>query len=328
MKLPPALLRSCLEIAFPGVRARRLSILIFHQVVAEHDPLRRYEPTIPEFDALMASVAASFNVLPLAEAVARLDADSLPPRALSITFDDGYLDNLQNAVPVLRKHGLCATFFVATGYCAGARLMWNDTIIEVIRRTRDPDLDLTPFGLGRMPCTGLEERRVLLQVLIPKIKYMDYEQREQAVARLAERLDGSDPLPQSLMMTPEQIRELRDAGMQVGAHTVNHPILATLDLDGARREIGDSKAELEALLDEPVELFAYPNGAPGKDYGRTIRDLVPELGFKGAVSTANGVSAHGDDLYQLPRFTPWQKDQTKFLASLLLMRRNHYQPSV
>ncbi len=126
---------------------QRLSVLVYHRVLSAPDPLRPGEPTVEEFEARMRWLASNYNVMPLIEAVRGVRANRLPKRALSITFDDGYADNHDLALPVLRKLGLPATFFVTTGYLDGG-CMFNDVVIEAVRRART-ELDLRDLGFGR-----------------------------------------------------------------------------------------------------------------------------------------------------------------------------------
>jgi peptidoglycan/xylan/chitin deacetylase (PgdA/CDA1 family) len=114
------------------------------------------------------------------------------------------------------------------------------------------------------------------------------------------------------MMTSEQVRALHTAGMEVGAHTVTHPILAEIPLGRARHEMAASRARLEQITGAPVRLFAYPNGSPRRDYHAEHAALARELGFSAAVSTAWGAARAGDDLYQIPRFTPWDRADWRF----------------
>jgi peptidoglycan/xylan/chitin deacetylase (PgdA/CDA1 family) len=93
---------------------------------------------------------------------------------------------------------------------------------------------------------------------------------------------------------------------------VNHPILARCDQTTARSEIIEGRSYLENLLDERVGLFAYPNGKLGADYRNEHIDIVKDLGFDAAVSTNPGASSHGNDLFQLSRFTPWDREAWKF----------------
>ncbi|MCU0943281.1 MAG: polysaccharide deacetylase family protein, partial [Hydrogenophaga sp.] len=113
----------------PGGASARLSVLIFHRVLAQPDPLFPGVPDVRRFDEVCRWLARWFRVMPLDEAVRALKRGNLPARAAAITFDDGYADNHDQALPVLRAHGLPATFFVATGFLDGGR-MWNDTLIE------------------------------------------------------------------------------------------------------------------------------------------------------------------------------------------------------
>jgi peptidoglycan/xylan/chitin deacetylase (PgdA/CDA1 family) len=297
-----------------GPRAR-LSILIYHRVLAETDPIFPAEPTCASFDRQMAMLKASFNVLPLHEAVARLQAGALPARAACITFDDGYADNLTLATPILKKHGLHATFFIATHYLNGGR-MFNDTVIEAIRRSPHTTLDLSPLDLGRFDIATPEAKARAIGQILPQVKYLALDAREQAVARVAE-IAASGPLPDDLMMTTEQLKALHAAGMEIGGHTARHPILAKLDAEAVRNEIAAGKVFLEQTLGTSLRLFAYPNGKPGADYLPEQAAIVRELGFAAAVSTQWGSANRESDVFQLPRFTPWSPQAARFVPMLL-----------
>jgi len=291
----------------------RLSILIFHRVLPRPDDIFPDEVHAQRFDHICAWLKAWFRVLPLDQAGAMLAEDSLPARACCITFDDGYADNHEIALPILQKHGLPATFFIATGFLQGGR-MWNDTVIESIRHCPRAELDFGEHGQYRL--SDAASRRTAIEAIIGKIKYLPIDQRQLATEDLLARSDAS--LTEQLMMGPDGVRRLFDAGMQIGAHTVSHPILAKTAPDMAREEILSSKRYLEDLLGQECSLFAYPNGKPGRDYLPEHVDLVRELGFKTAVSTAWGASGPGADPLQLQRFTPW--DDSKSAFGLRLMR--------
>ena len=300
----------------PAGAQARLSILIFHRVLPAPDPLFPGEVDAARFGRICAWVARWFNVLPLDAAVQRLRRGDLPARALAITFDDGYEDNHSQALPILQRHGLPATFFVATGFLDGGR-MWNDTVIEAVRRTRQTvlDLDGLPGGdFGAHTLSDAASRRSAIGKLLPALKYLDPARRQAAVDALAARAQVS--LPGDLMMSSQQVRSLHRAGMQIGAHTVTHPILARVDDTTAHGEITQSKAALERLLGDEVKLFAYPNGKPGADYGPSAVDLARRAGFAAAVSTRPGSADADSDAFQLPRFTPWRQTRLGFGAEL------------
>lgn len=309
-----------------GVKAR-LSVFILHRVLPVPDPLFPNEIHASRFDELCGWIKGWCNVLPLDHAVASLKAGTLPARAACITFDDGYADNFKVALPILQRHGLAATFFIATGFLDGGR-MWNDSVIESIRLTQLPILrldDLFGAGFAGVPVVTASEKSAAIGAIIGLVKYRPVSERASIIEQLAER--SLARLPVDLMMTSTEVRAMRQAGMQIGAHTVSHPILARLDPLVARAEIGESKRVLEKLLDERVGLFAYPNGKPDADYNVQSASIVRELGFDAAFSTRWAASRADTDIFQIPRFTPWDRTRWRFGARMLANLRVGHGPN-
>ena len=311
---PAGWLRELLAVLSPEGARARLSILIFHRVHAERDSLFPEEMHAASFRERMFWIRHWFNVLPLEDAVAALRRGTLPARALAITFDDGYGDNATVALPILRELGLHATFFVATEYLDGGR-MWNDTVIETLRRASGDEFDATDLGLGTYPIRSLDERRAAIDAIIGQLKYLPTQPRQQRAEAMAARACAA--LPGQPMMTPAQLRSLAAAGMGFGGHTVTHPILARLDDAAARREIAEGRETLEAMIGQPVRLFAYPNGKPRIDYTAAHVRMARELGFIAAVSTAPGAARTGGSAYELPRFMPWGRTQVRWVARVV-----------
>lgn len=322
---PEASLKLAMRILFqtlsPGGCRGRLSILVFHRILGSADAMHDTEMSAAEFDLVCTWLRDWFNVLPLEQAVAALRLRTLPSRALSITFDDGYADNHDVALPILRRHSLPATFFVSTAYLDGG-LMWNDKVVEAVRRCKAPALDpgILPSG-HRVPLLlqNAPQRRAAAACIIDAVKYQPVAEREAYVNKLASAV-GAD-LPTDLMMSAGQVRNLARSGMTVGAHTVTHPILAGLADEAIRREVADGRRELEEITDRPVTLFAYPNGKPAVDYDARSVEIVRSLGFVGAVTTQWGACRPNTELMELPRFTPWDRKRAKFglrLAANLL----------
>tara|TARA_R110002049_G_scaffold53223_7_gene148995 strand:- start:4 stop:990 length:987 start_codon:yes stop_codon:yes gene_type:complete len=305
-------------LVFNAHRRQRLSILIYHRVLPRRDPMRAAEPTVAEFDTQMRILRQYFHPLPLLEAVKRLNAGTLPDGAVCVTFDDGYADNEVHAMPVLRKYGIPATVFVSTGFLNGGR-MWNDSVIEVLRSCRGEVLDLRELELDCYSIETIEQRVAAVESILQQIKPLDPQDR---LALVNEIQKHSAKLPDDLMMSDTQVQSLARNGIAIGAHTVNHPILSSIDDEQAYREIQESKQSLEALLQASVDAFAYPNGRPELDYNTRHRDMVSELGFRAAVSTHWGVGSRESDHYQLPRFTPWDRHPVKFALRLLANYRN------
>lgn len=298
----------------PSGKNAKLSILIYHRVLPKQDPIFYDEVTAEIFDWQMSLLSRHFVVLPLSEAIERLTQNSLPARSACITFDDGYADNAEIALPILQRHALPATFFIASGFLDGGR-MWNDTVIESIKLAQGPILDLGQIGLERYPVGDDKQRRSTIFLLLKALKYLPQAQRDAQVQKISEVVDGT--LPENLMMTSEQLKTLHSAGMEIGGHTVTHPILARLNPETAQSEMAEGRQFLQELLRVPINLFAYPNGKPKEDYQAEHVAMAKSIGFKAAVSTAWGTASAASDYFQLPRFTPWDKTPTRFAMRLL-----------
>lgn len=307
-------IQSLLQWASPAGPKARLSVLVFHRVLPQPDPLFPQDMHASLFHALCGWLASWFQVLPLDVAVAQLKNKTLPARAACITFDDGYADNRHVALPLLKQHQLPATFFIATDFVNGG-CMWNDRLMAAVRACPAPQLDLQDLGLACLPVRTLAERRAAIFHLIEALKYQPLAQRAALADQVAQRAGVA--VPDDLMMTSADLLHLRHSGMQIGAHTMSHPVLARLDDAQARHEIQGSQQFLQQLLGERVSLFAYPNGQPGVDYGQRHVEQVRRLGFEAAVSTQWGASTADDDPFQIRRFTPWDTTRWRFAARML-----------
>ena len=295
-------------------RGNRLLILCYHRVLERPDPMLPDTVHAEQFAVQMQALAENFCVLPLHSAVEKLAAGALPRRAACVTFDDGYADNLQVALPILRENQVPATIFVASGYLDGGR-MWNDTITEAVRRVDDRFLDLGVSDIDKLPLeTDSDRTRSAMQVVLA-LRRMTPERRAALTEAVAER--ASSALPDDLMLTSRQLVEMHRAGVEVGAHSVSHPILSNLSPDAAAAEIQTSKEQLQSLIDAEVFGFAYPNGYPGVDYQAGHVRAVADAGYRYAVTTARGTGSMSTDRFQLPRLDPWDKSPLRFAMRLV-----------
>jgi peptidoglycan/xylan/chitin deacetylase (PgdA/CDA1 family) len=215
-----------------------------------------------------------------------------------------------------------ATVFVATGYLEGG-VMWNDRIIEAVRNFGSTSATLDCAGLGVVSLGTMEERRSVIETLLTRLKYLPSSEREARSREIQSELGGSEP--DGLMLTTRQVAHFSQYRIDVGAHTVTHPILRSLDAVRARYEIGESRRRLEAITGTPIELFAYPNGRPGEDYSPEHVRMVSDAGYSAAVTTAWGSATPRTDRFQLPRFTPWSRDPLRF--DLLMLRNMRSTPA-
>lgn len=302
---------NCLPSGPPG--PGRVCILNYHRVLEHADPLLAAEPDVAAFRWQMKLLADYFNVMPLNEALDALAQERVPPRAVCITFDDGYRSTHDLALPVLREFNFPATVFVTTGYI-GVGSMWNDRILEALRDLPNERLDLEDVSLGSYELGTLEARRTTIATVTEKAKYLAPDQRQALVERL-DRMAGQRL--QDAMMTEDMIRALARQGIEIGAHTVSHPILTRLPDADARYEIVESKHELEDILGHRVRYFAYPNGKRDLDFDERHAAMAREAGFEAAFSTALGAASNTHDKFALPRSRPWDTTRPFYLFRML-----------
>jgi len=293
--------------AWPG--RNKFLVINYHRILPTPDALLGSEPDVATFRWQMELLSSCFNVLPLGAAVQASADGRLPSRAVCITFDDGYRSLHDLALPVLAEFGLQATVFITTGHIDQGN-MWNDRIVETVQAMPADQLDLTDLGLGTHALHGVAQRRAAIATLTERAKYLPPAARQAVVDRLGV-LAGQGPGPE-LMLTREMVLNLDRNGIEIGAHTVSHPILTSLDDAAARAEIADGKAELEAILGKPVPMFAYPNGKVGKDFDARHVAMVREAGYDAAFTTEVGAITRNHDRYQLPRSRPWDRTPLGF----------------
>lgn len=292
----------------------RVCVINYHRVLHTPEPLLASEPDVDTFRWQMELLARCFHVMPLHDALRAIAVGKVPQRAVCITFDDGYRSIHELALPVLREFGLPATVFVTSGYI-GQGSMWNDRIIATVQALPAGELDLEDIGLGTYQLRNLAQRRHSLELLIERSKYLPPAARDNLVDRL-DRLTDKETRHDS-MLTRDMIIDLNHHGIDIGAHTVSHPILTSLDDETAWHEIADGKAQLEAIIGKSVRLFAYPNGKDGKDFDGRHVAMVRKAGFDAAFTTAAGSFGRCHDPFKLPRSRPWDDAPLTFGLRLL-----------
>lgn len=254
-------------------------ILMYHRVATPAVDPWDLAVSPHRFEEQVAALVAHRTVLPLAELARQAGAGELPADALAITFDDGYVDNLEVALPVLQRHAAPATVFVSTGYVGSDREYWWD---ELARMLLGGGGDLGSYHSAWA-----------------RLKAMDDAEREEAMAELRRTHLPAAPDPTDLPMTADELAVLAaEPLITIGAHSVTHASLKQLPPSLRESEIAGSRSACEAFTGRPVELFAYPFG----DVDRATRDAVAAAGFSSACSTEpRSIRRSGEDPLTLPR---------------------------
>lgn len=289
---PPAL-------ATAGQPVRGL-ILGYHRVTTlASDP---YEMCLPpaQFRDQMAYLESHCHPLSLTELVSRAQSGDLPPRAVAVTFDDGYRDVLTNASPILLERGIPATFFVVTEALDGVAFWWDSLHGIFCSGKQLPstlELDL-PGETRRLDTRNHQEHRDAFWALYDVFRPLLAKPRDALVRELS-AWSGIDPngAPRATLTRGELLELAARPRHSMAAHTVHHLTLPNHPADVQEREIVDCKSDLEELLGEPVPALAYPYGA----WNRTSVELARAAGFALGVTCHEAALQVGVDPMLVPR---------------------------
>ncbi len=244
-------------------------------------------------------------------------AGRLPKRAVAVTFDDGYADNLQEALPILEKRGVPTTFFVASGFVGGREEAFPDELDRLLLQPSKA-AGMLRVGAWSMDLPAMSAVTAgnwnVLEKVAPTARHEAYRQ----LCALAGPMDhagrqglldevrtwagaGREGRESHRMMSENELARLASSPLAtIGAHTVTHPRLSAIGLEEQGREIRQSKRRLEEIMGREVASFAYPYGGDSDYSAETVR-AVKEAGFEFACSNYGGVVRHGADLLQINR---------------------------
>lgn len=339
----PKLARLCSSTGLLAVAGRMRTFLRNDlRILAYHRVLDSVEPAGFTFDVDLISASAEafrqqlallkrrYHPIRFDELLDALDRGrSLPPRAVLVTFDDGYDDNRRIAYPILREMGLPAMFFVSTGYIDSRQPFAYDWLVHMVCTTAAQAIDLPELqSQWPLPAT-LPERRVLASRLLDRIKSLDAQAQESLIARL-ER-EWSMPRAAGHVdcrpMGWDDLREMQRGGMEIGSHGVDHRMLAKLSAAEMRWEVGQSKAALERELGAAVTVLSYPvGGVDAWDAG--VIAAAQAAGYRMACTYLPGNASIGlASRYAMRRFpVEREMDAPWFEAMLVLPEIFAYQP--
>lgn len=225
------------------------------------------------------------RVLPLETALDALRAGELGPRAVALTFDDGYRDNLEVAAPILADNGVTATIFCVPDFLSRNRSPWWETLAWGLRTTRHKALSWR----GQLyPLDDQDDVVACFAELAAGLKCVDERTRSSLVSEIVTALDPEGLFPHDeLMLDWTDARELADAGFGIGAHTMSHAILARETEDNQHRDLAQCRETLRRELQLPIRTLAYPNGGKA-DYSDTSITAAKHAGFDFAFAGRDG----------------------------------------
>lgn len=313
---------------YAAIRLRRRAVvLMYHRVLpADADTFSHSGILVtPEtFDWQMAFLARHFRTLTLAQFKHDLAASSFGSRTCLVTFDDGWWDNLDYALPLLKKHGIPASFFVTTGYIGTNDTFWQERLARLIchAATRDrPDFDvLNDIGFGRANEATPGRVRLRAREFVTSLKMKD----PIAARKMIERLQISScsasefhGLGADRFMTWDEVNTLRqDSLITIGSHAHSHTRLTTLGYKGARQELEASRQVLAQHGITDIIACAYPNG----DVNDPVEAAAKDAGFLLGFATKGGFVRHSSEATCIRRINIHEADtrsRPQFLYRIL-----------
>lgn len=326
-------------------------ILIYHRV-AELDCDPQWLGVPPgQFDEQMAVLARRWRPVELGELADAVRAGDVPDGAVAVTFDDGYADNWTHAVPILKRYGVPATIFVTTHGDAPGRELWWDELERLTlgshslprRVTLQIDREVLVWDLDREPessdSTGWNvamtpdtPRRRLYAELHDALRVVRAETRWHVLEQLR-AVTGLSPAPRAshrLMSNQEIAEAFRSGLIDIGAHTVTHPVLATLATEDQRWELAESRGVLAEITGGPVSAVSYPYGGR-RDYSATTIEIAESLGFLVGCANHAGCVTRDSNVLALPRVLvrDWDGDEfeRRIECAFLNAGRTHGHPA-
>lgn len=302
---------------------KRALILCYHRVVT--GPPDSYSTPgtqldLANFRSQMAFLCKNYEVISLSKLLNELaEGKELSRDAYAVlTFDDGLIDGYTNIFPLLKAFNVPATFFVSPWAVSTGSLYWVDELWHWLNSVNSATRHFH-FGDLVLPVISLNDKLNARRQIIRVLSSQNPRQREETLAELKVSLGlaGQDISARNVMLTREHISEMIASGLvEVGAHSLLHPMLPFCTEDQMKIEVGDSKEKLEALLGSRIDSFAYPFGK----YTSKALEVAQSSGYKAAVTTHDGFVKTGDNLYLLKRVNVFRDDTTVSLATLKIMR--------
>ena len=302
------------------------AILAYHSIAEEPqltDHILGVSLGRTEFERHMETLARKFNPIAI-EDVAQFakSGRKLPPRAVAITFDDGFADNYEVALPILNRYGIPASFYIMVEAVENGTLPWYCRLRYAFNVANVPGWK--DQRNGRTYRLDVPEERKAAQSLSWDTGACLTGNTQLAFVRKVEQELEVEPVkaPHGFMMTWDQVRGLRKAGHTVGGHTLSHPNVAQVTPSEARLEIMECKKRLEEKMGGPVEHFSYPHPALNPHWSSQTLEITKEAGFKSAALTTYGPVRAGDDPHALKRmYTPPDLEQFTLNLQTVFLRR-------
>ena len=279
----------------PGRKEVNPKVVMYHSVEEDSQvwcPRHDYSVTPAELETQLKHFQKKGNIVDLPEIVSWLRGEaSLPENAVALTFDDGYKNNKENALPLLEKYNAPATIYISTGLISYGK-PFEYCLAELLKQKEKINLEKNDI---EKEISNDEDRREAYQKIRRFGKPKNRDERQELLDMI-----GNTENIESILMNEVEIRDIAENQLlTIGSHSRDHVMLNKIGKDDVRKNILESKRKLEEILDKKVDRFCYPYGSSN----RSVRKFVGKAGYRSAVATGNREIRPRDwnQAYRIPR---------------------------
>lgn len=280
----------------------KIKVFLFHRVSPQRDSL--WDPISPErFDSMIKYISKKHHIVSLEDHIlGKNESKTIQKQLASVVFDDGYKDFLNYALPVLKKYNCPASMYVVTNCVTNQTPPWTYTLdyhfLNSKKLTIQLDPDLLPGDLRIKTFNDRASKLKFAKAFKPYLKKIKNSQRLLLLEQILSSMDDVT-VPSNLIMNWDELREIKNEGIEIGSHSVTHPLLAELESKSELiNEIKNSGTAIEKNLGHFPRTLSYPIGS----YNELVKQTAKECGYQlGLAVNQKFYDNSVDDLFEIPR---------------------------
>ncbi|KAA3613245.1 MAG: hypothetical protein D8M58_13140 [Calditrichaeota bacterium] len=294
---------------FRQKNGKSVLILTYHSVLPYSSRFDEFDyrncVSTEAFDAQIKYLKKHYDLITLNEAVERLNENKLDNIHVVLTFDDGFKNNYDFALPVLLDNNTSAVFYLSTDFIGKQYMLWTEKVNDIILNTQKTKLKIHLDKLVDLDLSSIEKREKASVLVRTYLKFNSINEENRVLGEMTE-LTGYDNWaikkdPDRYdFMTWDEVKKMHQAGMEIGSHTHTHTLLNMMDEQNSFDELSTSKKEIETNLNTDCNLFSYPNGDKGNFLDIHFEQLK-KLGYSCATTQLKGYNKPGGNIFALNR---------------------------
>ena len=305
-----------------------IKVFLFHRISPHIDPV--WSPISPaHFDKILTYLQKHFEIVPLEQTILGNYKPNESKKICAITFDDGYKDFVEYALPIIKKHNVPASMYVITDCVDSGLPPWTFIFNHLLLNTKNSTLEIdsveVPNNIRKIKWTTLREKVTYINYISHVLKRISDEERESIMQQIHAQIKDVVN-PHGLMMTWDDIRNICKEGIEIGSHSANHPVLSKdLHLDNVKHELKRSGEEIEKEIGKFPLAISYPFGI----YNNEAKKIAKQVGYKMGLTVFPKEFSTNEDQFEIPRIElysePFYKSRLRINGRLQALKNIFFQ---